>query len=582
MTRGSLRFFLSVFVCVCLLTVSVPAQKITGDIVGTVDDPTGAVVSGATVAAESPTTGFKVSATTTSTGDYRLVNLPPGTYKLTATASGFKTVVRDAVVAVATVTTSNFHMVVGSEGESITVEASAPLVETIENRLGTLIEGRRIEDLPLGGRDFNSLLESIPGVQRVPGGGFLSVNINGQRATTNNFAVDGIPNNDRYYGESSSNQVAIAGTAATLVPLEGITEFTVQSNPSAEYGVRGGSVINVALKSGTNNFHGQAFWFRHTDFADAKNFFTAPDETIPFRLNQFGGIFGGPIKKDRTFFIVSYQGFRLSNTFAYTADVPTPDEVAGANFCVAHGAVEGLNGVIDTTGYAAGTPSFPEGDDCLIAAQQGLAMGVMAPGPGDDQNFGTAADNGTPNTVGVNLLGFYPIDAAGSIFVASPNRLTVDGFHVKFDHIFNDRHRISAKYIFGDSFQTQPAFSGQLVPAAPFAPDLFNSISPTRSMLAGVNWTWMLSNNKVLESRIGYQRFSQIIDVNNKIDPASLGLNTGPLDPGDFGVPGIYYMGYFGYIGGVAGYPITTAPDASYDLQEHFTWTKGSHTIKIG
>ena len=191
MTRIVLRLVLSVSL-LCLIAVSAFAQKITGDVVGSVTDPTGAVVSDATVTAENPETGFKMSAQTTAGGDYRLVNLVPGTYKLTATAKGFKTVVRDAVVAVATVTTSNFQMVVGSEGESITVEASAPLVDTTENRLGTLLESRRVSELPNSGRDFNNLLEGIPGVQRSPGGGFQSLNINGQRATATNFALDGI------------------------------------------------------------------------------------------------------------------------------------------------------------------------------------------------------------------------------------------------------------------------------------------------------------------------------------------------------------------------------------------------------
>src|ERR1700752_4078911 len=125
MIRSFLRLFLSVSLLACLVAVPAFAQKITGDIAGNVDDPSGAVVADATVTAENPSTGFKVSAQSSSTGDYRLVNLPPGTYKLSATAKGFKTVVRDATVVVATVTTSNFHMTVGSEGESITGEASA-------------------------------------------------------------------------------------------------------------------------------------------------------------------------------------------------------------------------------------------------------------------------------------------------------------------------------------------------------------------------------------------------------------------------------------------------------------------------
>src|SRR5207248_7778370 len=136
------------------------------------------------------------------------------------------------------------------------------------------------------GRDFNNLLDGVPGVQRSPGGGFQSLNINGQRATSNNFAVDGIPNNDRYYGESSLGQAAISGTAAALIPLEGISEFNVQSNPGVEFGVRGGSVINIGLKSGTNALHGGAFWDRHTDAFDARNWFATAVDRKSTRLNS--------------------------------------------------------------------------------------------------------------------------------------------------------------------------------------------------------------------------------------------------------------------------------------------------------
>jgi hypothetical protein len=158
----------------------------------------------------------------------------------------------------------------------------------------------------------------------------------------------------------------------------------------------------------------------------------------------------------------------------------------------------------------------------------------------------------------------------------------VHNFHIKIDHIFNNSHRISGKYLFGDSENSSPAFPGTLPGDAGFPADIYNSVAPSRAQMAGINYTWTISPTKILESRIGWTRFSQIIDVNNKIDPASLGINTGPLDPADFGVPAIYYMGYFGYVGGVLGYPITTRPDSTYDWQEHVTWVKGRHTMKMG
>jgi outer membrane receptor protein involved in Fe transport len=541
------------------------AQKITGDISGTVTDQSGAAVRGAAVKAQNLQTGEKASATSNDTGFYRLANLSTGQYRLTAEAPGFKTSERKAEVSIALVTAADFALQVGGATETVTVADVAPLVETTENRLSTLFDARRVEDLPNAGRDFNNLLDGVPGVQRSPGGGFQSLNINGQRATSNNFAVDGIPNNDRYYGESSTGQAAIAGTAATLIPLEGISEFNVQSNPGVEYGVRGGSVINIGLKSGGNELHGSAFWIRHTDAFDAKNFFSS--QVNPFRLNQYGASGGFPIKKDKTFVYLSFQAFHLKDVFPSLIDVPTPNEIAAATQCV-------------QTGIAPPGASVP----CL---NDGI------PGPGSDQIYGTS-DDGTVNSIGANMLSFIPTSSTGTLNVASANKLDVTNFHVKFDHIFSDRHRVSVKYLFGDSLGNQPAAPGVPQSVGPLATnsDMWNSVAPSRAQLAGVNYTWTISPTKILESRLGYTRFSQRIGVNNDINPADLGINTGPLgsNPNDrenLGVSPSYYLGYFGnvdypVIGGVQGYPIITRPDATYDWQEHFTAIKGNHTIKVG
>ncbi|PYV75256.1 MAG: hypothetical protein DMG97_06785, partial [Acidobacteria bacterium] len=450
-----------------------------------------------------------------------------------------------------------------------------PLIEGTEDRLSTLFSDRQVADLPNNGRDFNNLLDGVPGVQRSPGGGFQSLNINGQRATSNNFAVDGIPNNDRYYGEASLGQAAISGTAAALIPLEGISEFNVQSNPGAEFGIRGGSVINIGLKSGTNQLHGSAFWDRHTDAFDARNWFATA--VTPFRLNQFGASAGFPIKKDKAFLFMSYQGFHLKNVFPASVAIPTPAEISDATQCV----TTGINPNASGEGpFDINNPNTPV---CLN----------NGPGPGSDQIFGTA-DDGTVNSIGANILSFIPTSASGGLNVAAANSLDLNNFHVKFDYIFNSKHRVSVKYLFGDSFQSQPAAPGVPQAVGPLAtsPNMWNSVAPSRAQLAGINYTWTLSPTKILESRFGYQRFSQRISVNNNIDPSALGLNTGPLGAGpqdkeNFMVPSFYYLGYFGntnypVVGGVQGYPIVTRPNASYDWQEHLTMIKGNHTIKVG
>jgi len=554
-------------------TLPLLAQRITGDISGTVLDSTGAAVKDAKVTAINVATGETRSAVTSDAGFYRILELPPGNYKVDVTVPGFKRESRTAEVAISSVTQSDFRLLPGQVSEMVEVQGVAPLVETTEDRLSTLFVERQVADLPNNGRDFNNLLDGVPGVQRSPGGGFQSLNINGQRATSNNFAVDGIPNNDRYYGESSLGQAAISGTAAALIPLEGIEEFNVQSNPGVEFGVKGGSVINIGLKSGTNAIHGSAFWDRHTDAFDARNGFAS--SVTPFRLNQFGASGGFPIKKDKAFMFMSYQGFHLKDQFPSQVTLPTTAQIFDATKCVE-------TGVNPNTSNTIG----PDGNPWTTCLNTG-------PGPGSDQIFGTA-DDGTVNSIGAKLLSFIPTSPTGKEDIVANNTLDLNNFHVKFDYIFNPSHRVSVKYLFGDSLQSQPATTGVPLSVGPLAtsPNMWNSVAPTRAQLAGINYTWTISPTKVLESRLGYQRFSQRIGVNNSIDPNALGINTGPLganaqDKENFGVPSVYYLGYFGpsgypVVGGIQGYPIITRPDASYDWQEHFTMIKGSHTIKIG
>ena len=552
------------------------AQKITGDVSGTVTDASGAAVAGAVVQAQSVGTGEKRSVTTNGTGFFRIVDLNPGQYRLSVAAPGFKTMERPASVDIALVTQANFSLQVGAITETVEVQGVAPLVEATEDRLSTLFTGREVQDLPNNGGDFNNLLDGVPGVQRSPGGGFQSLNINGQRATSNNFAVDGIPNNDRYYGESSFGQAAIAGTAAALIPLDGISEFNVQSNPSVEYGIRGGSVIDIGLKSGTNQLHGTAFWNRHTDAFDAKNYFAT--EVTPFRLNQFGASGGFPLRKDKDFLFLSYQGFHLKDVFPALVPVPKPSEISDATQCVKTGINPNTSG------------------EAVISSTTGAPLCLnTGPGPGPDQIFGTA-DDGQVSSIGANLLSFIPTSPTGQLNVAGQNQLDLNNFHVKYDHIFNQKHRVSVKYLFGDSVNNQPAAAGVPQSVGPLATNsnMWNSVAPTRAQLIGINYNWTISANKVLESRVGYQRFSQRIGLNNNIDPKALGINTGPLGAGpqdteNFGVPAVYYLGYFGpsangypVVGGIQGYPIITQPNASYDWQEHYTDLKGNHTIKVG
>jgi Carboxypeptidase regulatory-like domain/TonB dependent receptor/TonB-dependent Receptor Plug Domain len=533
--QGRVRIAL-ILVCFCISAIPSFSQKITGDIAGDVKDSTGAVVAGAAATAENVNTHLSRSVTASGTGSFRIVELPLGTYKVSVSASGFKTTVTNLEVSPSGLTHANFVLQVGQRTETVEVEAAAPLVELSPND-NSYIDKAKIDSLPMNGRDLNSLIAVTPGVQRTPGGGFLAISINGSRATSNNYLIDGLYNNDRYYGDQALGQPGITGIPAIIFPPEAIEELGIQETPSAEFGVKGGAPINMVMKAGTNALHGDARWVRHTGFGDAANYFdkingcSTPGscQPSPLRNMQFGGTLGGPIIKDRTFFYLFYEGQRYAALSTKQYNVPNQDDVAAARAAI------------------------------------------------------TAADLST-SPAGENLLKFFTLNPSGagnSLVLNPPVHATTDSFGIKIDHKLSSTMLLNGRYMYGDSVQSAP--SGATPPPVPLPQDMFNSVAPTRVQLAGLSLTWNMRSNQVLESRFGWTRFSQIIKINNKIDPKSLGIDTGPLDPADFGVPYVYLSAFApSYIGGVQTYPITTAPDQTYDWSEHFSWVKGNHSIKIG
>jgi hypothetical protein len=532
-TRNVAVRLLLVTVSMLGLSAGAFAQKTTGDITGTVTDGTGAVLPGATVTAVCTETSFTRIAITDGVGGYRLPELPTCVYRVTSELTGFKTVTREAPVTPNAVAKADFKLEVGLQSETVNVEGVSPLVE-FSDKLNSSIDPKRIEEIPLSGRDFNSLLSITPGVQHSPGGGFQGINVSGARTSSNNFMIDGISNNDRYYGDTVLNQTGVVGVPATLVPMDAIGDFTVQQTPSAEFGVKGGAAINVVMKSGGNMAHGTGYYFRHDDWTDSPNFFVkraaeAANQTphsTPVKNQQYGGTFGGPIQKDKTFFFGYFEGQRLAVTSPYDVHVPTAAQIATAR---------------------------------LRIAGAGL----------------------TTNPIGENLLKYYPTDGSGTVHVGAPNISNMSTFSVKLDHQLNPSNLINERVFFGNNYQSAPAGnSGEIIP--PNGPvDMFNSVAdPTRVALVGLVWNSTLSNSTLLETRFGYNYISQTIEPNNKVDPKSLGLNTGPLDAADLGVPGVTTP--FGHIGGISGYPITTAPTTTTQVSTSLTHTRGSQTFKAG
>ena len=203
--------FLSILVVLFLVlsgAAASSAQIVTGDITGTVTDQSGAYVAGADVSAVCPATDQKHDVKSGSVGEYRLTDLPSCVYKVSVSAPGFKTTVRDVTVTVAQITKADFPLELGQNTDTVTVEAVAPLVD-FSPGINNDVDEERIVDLPLNGRDFKSILALTPGVQRMPGGGFLDVSISGQRSTANNYLIDGMYNNDRFYGSEVVGQPGV-------------------------------------------------------------------------------------------------------------------------------------------------------------------------------------------------------------------------------------------------------------------------------------------------------------------------------------------------------------------------------------
>jgi hypothetical protein len=295
-----------------LLALLMPAsaraqsQATTGVIEGIVYDQSNAVVIGATVTVKNKDTGFERAAVTDDNGRFRAVLLPSGTYTLDVQKQGFAKLIREAIE-VTVGQTLNFNLILQPAGasESVTVTSDAPIVETTRAEQSTLVDKRSVENLPINGRDFVGFIKLAPTVSIVQGPDGAEITINGQKGIQNNISVDGSDANNPFFGEQRGGQ-----RPQFTISLEAVKEFQVVTDGgSAEFGRSSGGFINVVTKSGTNEFHGSGFAFYRAERLTAQN----PDAvkaqlpTDDFRQYQFGGSFGGPIKRDRAFFFVAYD-----------------------------------------------------------------------------------------------------------------------------------------------------------------------------------------------------------------------------------------------------------------------------------
>src|SRR3954470_17597731 len=325
MTRRVLWIWVVIAVCV---TGPVFGQAVSGTILGTVTDVTGAVRAGAKVTVLNEGTGLTRTMTADANGEYVFPSLPTGRYTVMGEVAGFKTLALSNIeLGVDQRARIDIKLETGAISETMTVEGKTPLLQTSSSELGTTVTNQQIEALPLNGRNFVNLTRTVPGVLRgipganIDGAGSLawrasaSFSANGQRPRDNNFMLDGVDNNETWLQ-----------TVVIFPSVDSLDEFKLQTSTySAEFGRSLGGVVNLQIKSGTNTLRGSAFEFHRDDAFDANNFFNnrAGRAKPEFKQNQFGGTLGGPVFKDHTFFFASYQGHRETQGQTFLSTVPS-------------------------------------------------------------------------------------------------------------------------------------------------------------------------------------------------------------------------------------------------------------------
>ncbi len=518
-------------------------QSFRGSLRGQVKDASGDAIAGASVQARNLQTAQTRSATTTSDGSYAINELAAGNYEVTASIANLEPVKVAAKVDVGVDTALDFNLgKIAQVQQAIEVQAVAPLIDASSDTLSQVIENKLVIDLPLNGRDFGKLVALTPGVTVEGSGvagtekGFGQFNINGNRDRSNNYLLDGTDNNDPFFNNSALNQVGITGAPASLLPIDAIEEFNLQTQATAEYGRNSGAAVNVLTKSGGNQFHGTLFEYLRNSALDARNYFDVklnPDGSSnphsPFKNNQFGGSLGGPIARNRTFFFGAYEGQRERVTSNFLFFVPTSAQITAAE-ALAKSAQGSVN-----------------------PALVNLLTKYFPPATGAEGGIGTA--NGT-----------------------AQDKNDLNSAIGKIDHQFSTRETLTARYAYSGSQQVFPLGGQGYGAGSRLAP--FAQVSPTRVQVVSASLLSTFTATRLNELRFGYSRYrTSFTGADANVSPASLGLNMGTAENG---LPEIDFNGVLENFGASA-YSIPRGRvSQTFQLLDHFTWTRNRHILKFG
>jgi hypothetical protein len=534
-----------------LLIISTPsafAQTAQGRISGQVTDSTGATVPSATINIENLGTHVSRTLQTNETGDYVATSIDPGVYSMTVEAPGFTKVVRERVqIEVGNDVKIDFHMRIGSISETVEVKDEAPLTEASNAVLSGVLSNKAINELPLQGRDFQNLLPLHPGVQRDPGGGFHTLTSNGNRPDDNNFIIDGATDNDAYYGETVMNDAGISGTPASTLPLDAIQEFATTEQPGADYGAKPGVLVNIGIKSGTDEMHGTAYYFHRNAAFDARNYFNpSPQPTSALLLHQFGASLGGPIKKKKWFYFVNYEGIRDKVGNPFEVFTPATSSLIGNPLTASSG--------IDPTEYS--IPDAEAAAGCPAACNP-LSLKLLSLFP---KNPGFTADPEDPSAINYDLN----------------NTNREDNLVVKSDYHINDKNTISTRYIYANTNEIEEDTDA-------LGPQWLTTAKPTTHVF-GIDWTFTPNSSVTNDARFSYNRFyEKIVPVDSNTPPSAYGLNTGINDPRLYGLPRINANNSdFDYLGGNSSWPLWTNPSHTENASDTVSLIHGKHTFRFG
>jgi len=543
-----------------LLTVAgTVGQMNTAEIAGQVKDPTGSVIAGATVDATHVATQQKFSATTNDSGLFVFPQLPLGEYTLNITAPGFKQAVQEHVVLhVGDHVRQDVDLTLGEQNQTVTVEGSAGLLQLQSAEIKDVIQNQQVIDLPLKGREFLELTLLSEGVVSPPGGtrgdalqqtGKL-INVMGNRTGHNLFLVDGVNVTDEYF-----NNVVLSPST------DAISEFNMlKTNYNAEFGGKSGAVVNVITKSGSNTFHGSAYEFIRNDIFDARNFFAQPGVATPFRENQFGATFGGPIIRDKTFFFLNYEGQRIRNSLSQAFNVPTDAQRAGD-----------LSGLVPLP--ASGKPNAKQLIDPFTNTP------ILNNDLRNDPNF-------IENAAARALLNLVPQPTAApapnilnDLLAVGQQRIDTNQYNVRIDHQISSNDSAFVRASVFDANQFDPFGSSVLNEA--LLPG-FGRTLRTHSVNLSVGETHTFNANLLNEFRFGWLRVS-----GGQGDPnagnsfaSQFGLLGTTQTPADMGYPQVNLSGVFSTIGTAAGF--VSRVDRNYEFFDNVLWHRGQHTFQFG